>query len=172
MKKTIVFFTALVTLGLFTASGSLAQGRGHDRGHGSHHPREKRGHEQQHHDRHVYRERHDHYRPAPRYAYRHHRSGPPPWAPAHGYRARHHVYFRDYHTFYDPYRGGYVYWQDNRWIFSPRLPVFMANVDLGRARIQVMTGIPLSRHPEVYYGQYARRYPGSINIRIPAPPLP
>jgi hypothetical protein len=27
------------------------------------------------------------------------RNGPPSWAPAHGYRAKNHVYFRDYYTF-------------------------------------------------------------------------
>lgn len=36
------------------------------------------------------------------------KNGPPVWAKAYGYDSRHHIYFSDYRTFYDPYRGGYV----------------------------------------------------------------
>jgi hypothetical protein len=181
MKKIIAFFIALASLGLFNGPGALAQGRGQGSDHGRHHQQEKRGHKGhydrsdrggKHHGQHIYHQRRGDYRHAPRYAYRHHRQGPPPWARAHGYRSTHPVYFRDYHTFYDPYQGGYVYWQNNQWVFSTQVPTFMLNIDLGRARIQVMTEVPLRRRPEVYYGQYAHRYPASIHIGIPAPPMP
>lgn len=98
------------------------------------------------------------------------KGGPPPWAPAHGYRAKQHVYFPDYYTFYDPYRNGYVYWQNNSWAFSPNIPSFLGNVDLGAARVQLLSDIPLTTHPEVYYNRYAQMYPArSVNISIPIP---
>src|SRR5690606_38699247 len=94
------------------------------------------------------------------------RNGPPSWAPAHGYRAKHHVYFRDYYTFYDPYRAGYVYRTNNGWRFSRNIPSFMVGVDLGRDRIQLLTDLPLNRHPEQYYDRYAKRYPRDSRIDI------
>lgn len=98
------------------------------------------------------------------------RGGPPPWAPAHGYRAKQHVYFPDYYTFYDPYRNGYVYWGSNAWVFSPTIPSFLATIDLGRARIQIMGDVPLTRHPELYYRSYHRLYPPQpVGIFVPVP---
>lgn len=87
-----------------------------------------------------------------------HKNGPPAWARAHGYNNRNHVYFRDYRTFYDPYRAGYVYVDDGRWRFSTRVPSFMLNVDLGRASIRIIKDIPLNRHPEDFYDDYDEAY--------------
>ena len=95
---------------------------------------------------------------------------PPPWAPAHGYRAKQHVYFPDYRVFYDPYRGGYSYWNNNTWLFSPTIPGFLGSVDLGRARIQLISDLPLTTRPELYYNRYSTRYPArSVNISVPLP---
>ncbi len=82
----------------------------------------------------------------------------PVWAGAHRYDARNHVYFRDYRTFYDPYRGGYVFLDGGRWTFSAQLPSFMINVDLGRANIRVIKDIPINRHPEDFYDDYDDDY--------------
>ncbi|MDM8174339.1 MULTISPECIES: hypothetical protein [Olivibacter] len=173
--KTARFITlCVVLLSIFSYSEALAQhGRGHGRGHG--HERwdddddDDRHRHHYRYDRDYYKKRHKHYKKQARYYEKHRRYdhyGYPRWARAHRYRARHHVYFRDYCTFYDPYRGGYVYWSSNRWIFTPNVPAFLANVDLGRARIQLMANIPLERHPEYYYDEYARAYPRSTNIHI------
>ncbi|WP_276131712.1 hypothetical protein [Polluticoccus soli] len=98
------------------------------------------------------------------------KGGPPPWAPAHGYRAKQHVYFPDYRFFYDPYRGGYSYWQNNGWVFSPTVPGFLGGVDLGKARIQLLGDVPLATHPELYYNRYSQMYPARpINISVPIP---
>lgn len=98
------------------------------------------------------------------------KGGPPPWAPAHGYRAKQHVYFPDYYTFYDPRRSGYVYWNNNAWSFSPTLPSFLAQVDLGRARIQIMGDIPLTTRPETHYRDYYRLYPPQpVGVVVPVP---
>ncbi|MCD6064772.1 MAG: hypothetical protein K0R82_2683 [Flavipsychrobacter sp.] len=98
------------------------------------------------------------------------KGGPPPWAPAHGYRAKQHAYFPDYHVFYDPNRGGYSYWQNNSWNFSPSLPGFLGGIDLGKARIQLLGDVPLTTRPETYYNRYSQLYPArSVNITVPIP---
>lgn len=98
------------------------------------------------------------------------RVGPPPWAYAHGYRATQHVYFPDYRFFYDPHRHGYAYWYNNGWVFSPTMPGYMTGIDMGKVRIQVLNGIPLTTRPELYYHRYSRIYPSRIvNITVPIP---
>jgi hypothetical protein len=94
------------------------------------------------------------------------RHGPPAWAPAHGYRAKNHVYFRDYHTFYDPYRDGYVYRRNNKWMFSRNVPTFLVGVNLGSARMNLITDIPVNTHPERYYDRYVSRYPRDPRIQL------
>ncbi len=98
-------------------------------------------------------------------------AAPPRWASRCGYQGYSHVYFPDYHTFYDPYRGGYVYWNNN-WCFSRTVPGFMARIDLGSARRQMMDDVPLDARPESYYDNCARSYPArrlSVEIPIPVP---
>lgn len=98
------------------------------------------------------------------------KGGPPPWAPAHGYRAKQHVYFPDYRFFYDPHRGGYSYWQNNSWAFSPTIPSYMSGIDLGKVRIQLLNSVPLTTRPELYYNRYSNLYPArTVNITIPVP---
>lgn len=103
---------------------------------------------------------------------RHHQYRMPFWASAHRYRGQHAVYFRDYNAFYDPNRGGYVYWVNNGWVFSPTVPLYMANFDLNRARIHYIKDVPYGARPELYYRRYAKRYPRNnrIQINIPLPP--
>ena len=82
----------------------------------------------------------------------------PFWAKAHKYNSVHHVYFRDYKTFYDPYREGYVFLDRGNWRFSSVLPSFLVGIDLGRARIKFIDNIPISRHPEDFYDDYDEDY--------------
>lgn len=77
----------------------------------------------------------------------------PAWGKPHQYDGRHHVYFKDYKAFYDPRRAGYVY-DGGNWVFSASIPKFLVNVDLGRAKIQVMNDVPLYQHPEKFYHRY------------------
>lgn len=160
--KALKFVTfILLVFGIFSYSDAFAQRRQGNNRHKyerKHYKKAKKYYKKQAH--------YNRYRNARHYA-------PPRWAKAHHYQARHHVYFRDYATFYDPHRQGYVYWSRNQWIFSPSVPVFLANVDLGRARIQLMSEVPLTRHPEYYYRKYARSYPRGTNvsINVQLPPL-
>lgn len=51
------------------------------------------------------------------------KGGPPPWAPAHGYRAKHsYRYYPDQRVYHDTGRGLYFYYQNGNWEVSARLP--------------------------------------------------
>jgi hypothetical protein len=52
-----------------------------------------------------------------------HEPGPPPWAPAHGYRAKHQYrYYPESHVYYDTGRRVYFYYEGGRWGASVSLP--------------------------------------------------
>jgi len=62
-------------------------------------------------------------------------SDPPPWAPAHGYRAkRGFEYFPDPNIYYDYHRGGYFYMEGDNWRFGIELPLLYSKFDLMKAR--------------------------------------
>ena len=100
----------------------------------------------------------------------------PAWAPAHGYDATAHVYFPDYYTFYDPKRGGYVYWENGKWTFSPATPPFLEKADLGKSRVKILKGISLDLFPELNYPYYMKMYPpdpnGNTLVPVPVPGNP
>lgn len=94
----------------------------------------------------------------------------PTWAAAHNYDAKEHVYFPDYYTYYDPQRGGYVYWENGKWSFSPSVPPYMQDVDLGKSRIQILKGLSLDLHPEMNYPYYMKLYPAEHKYdMVPVP---
>jgi hypothetical protein len=54
-------------------------------------------------------------------------SGPPPWAPAHGFRAKHrYVYFAGYDMYFDRHRSVYIYLTNRGWQISASFPIFLA----------------------------------------------
>jgi len=83
----------------------------------------------------------------------------PAWATAHKYNAAEHVYFPDYYTYYDPQRGGYLFWKDSQYVFTPTMPAFMEKVDMSKERIQILKGLSLDLHPEEHYPYYMKLYP-------------
>ena len=95
----------------------------------------------------------------------------PKWAEAQNYDASAHVYFPDYYTFYDPSRGGYLYWDNNNFSFSPTVPSFLEKVDLSKSRIQILKGLGLELHPEQNYPYYMNLYPANSagNTKVPVP---
>ncbi len=100
----------------------------------------------------------------------------PEWAGAQNYDAKAHVYFPDYYTFYDPARGGYLYWDKDNFTFSPNKPPFLEKVDLAKSRIQILKGLSLDLHPERNYPRYMKLYPannqGNANVPVPIPGNP
>ncbi|MBE9577171.1 hypothetical protein [Flavobacterium proteolyticum] len=75
--------------------------------------------------------------------------GPPPWAPAHGYRAKtRHIYFPDQNMYYDIQRGTYIYFSNGKWSVSVKVPSIFVGINLGRS-----TQIELD-----FYGDRPQRY--------------
>jgi len=60
--------------------------------------------------------------------------GPPPWAPAHGYRAKtRYTYFSQQNFYYDNQRGVYIYLSGKNWQVSANLPEIFKGVNLTAA---------------------------------------
>lgn len=176
MKKGLIILGALMMFSFTQITDVAAQGRGN--GHGNGHGNNGRGGNGNHgkvyykQDKKVYKTVRKTNKTV---VYNHNkgyrRGGPPAWAPAHGYRMKQHVYFPDYYAFYDPYRNGYVYWNNSAWIFSAVPPPYMSGVNLNRARVQIISDIPLTTRPERYWNRYYNAYPpsGSVHININLP---
>ena len=84
-----------------------------------------------------------------------HGHGPPPWAPAHGYRAkyRYHYYPSSY-VYYDLGRKLYFYYDGGNWQLSVSLPASI-HIDIGDyVTLEMNTGKPYEYHSEVL-----KRYP-------------
>lgn len=95
----------------------------------------------------------------------------PDWAAAHNYDATAHVYFPDYYTFYDPNRGGYLYWSQGKYVFTPAMPPVMEKVDMSKTRVQILKGVSLDLQPELNYPYYMEQYPAAPNgnTLVPVP---
>ncbi len=85
------------------------------------------------------------------------RKGPPPWAPAHGYRAKmRQVYFPQYNFYYDTHRQVYIYMGGRGWEISVGLPARYSSVDLnGCAKILLDIN---SDTPQIYNRDHRMRY--------------
>jgi len=83
------------------------------------------------------------------------KGGPPPWAPAHGYRAKHkYRYYPSSRVYYEKKRGTYFYYKDGQWRVSVSLPSYF--------RIDVNDYVTLemdSNKPYEYDRQVVKRYP-------------
>ncbi|MCK5487633.1 MAG: hypothetical protein KAI86_15555 [Desulfobacterales bacterium] len=81
--------------------------------------------------------------------------GPPPWAPAHGYRAKHHYrYYPSWHVYFDVGRSLYFYYDSGHWRVSVSLP--------SGIRIEVEDYVTLEMEtdrPYEYHAEVAKRYP-------------
>ena len=91
--------------------------------------------------------------PAPPPAYS--KGGPPPWAPAHGYRAKHsYRYYPSSRVYYAADRGVYFYFRNGGWQISASLPSYI--------RVDVNDYVTLdmdSDRPYEYHEKIERRYP-------------
>lgn len=75
--------------------------------------------------------------------------GPPPWAPAHGYRAKtRHIYFPDHNIYFDLQKKVYIYINGGNWSVGVSLPSTFGTINLGKS-----TQIELE-----YYGNYPQFY--------------
>lgn len=60
--------------------------------------------------------------------------GPPPWAPAHGYRAKtRYVYFPDQNMYYDLNARNYLYLSGRNWVVRTTVPKVFLGINLGKS---------------------------------------
>jgi hypothetical protein len=92
------------------------------------------------------------------------KQGPPPWAPAHGYRAKtRHIYFPAYNFYFDVQRGVYIYLNSGAWQVATTIPTLYATVNLRNA-VQVELDL-LTDTPQKYNAEHKIKYksPGKGN---------
>lgn len=76
--------------------------------------------------------------------------GPPPWAPAHGYRAKYRYhYYPDAAVYLDVSRGVYFHVQNGRWIAAASLPKSLASSLGTYVVLEMDTERPYEFHKEV-----------------------
>ena len=84
-------------------------------------------------------------------------TGPPPWAPAHGYRAKtRYVYFQDHNCYYDNDRGIYIYLKTGSLEVSAKIPDLLKNVDLSVA-IKIDLDLDAD-NPQKYNAEHRNKY--------------
>jgi hypothetical protein len=84
-------------------------------------------------------------------------TGPPPWAPAHGYRAKtRYVYFTEQNFYYDNNRGVYIYLSGSNWQVSASIPNPFKNVDL-TAAVKIDLDFDAD-DPQKYNSEHKKKY--------------
>ena len=81
--------------------------------------------------------------------------GPPPWAPAHGRRAKHtYWYYPSHYVYYDVGRKVYFYIEGDGWRMSAQLPsrIHLAYAD--HVQIELETEKPFQ-----YFSEHKKKYP-------------
>lgn len=85
------------------------------------------------------------------------KGGPPPWAPAHGYRAKtRHIYFPQHNFYFDVQRGLYIYISGGNWLTAVKLPSLFGRIDLAKAT-QVELDLTTD-HPHKYNADHKVKY--------------
>ena len=80
---------------------------------------------------------------------------PPPWAPAHGHRAKHHYrYYPSSSVYFDTGRGLYFYYEGGAWQVSVSLPTHIRIAVGDYVTLEMDTDRPYTYHSDV-----VKRYP-------------
>lgn len=90
------------------------------------------------------------------------KNGPPPWAPAKGYRAKtRQIYFPEQNFYYDTQRGVYIYLNNGgNWEANVKLPSIFARIDLGRAaKVELKLD---TDYPQQYNSEHQEKYRSMI----------
>lgn len=83
--------------------------------------------------------------------------GPPPWAPAKGYRAKtRHVYFPDQNFYYDVQQKNYIYLSGRSWVVSTSLPRIFMGINLSRSSQIELDYV--GRTPYIYNATHKVKY--------------
>ncbi|WP_262248532.1 hypothetical protein [Parapedobacter soli] len=152
MKKLLIGIVALAFVVGMTLEAD-AQGRGKD--HRGHHKKEYAKKHQKHDKaywkyaekrdreyRKFYEKRDREYRKYVKQHKRHYRDHDDWYYGKRFHHRSEYVYFPKYRTYYDPYRRGYVYRQNNAWVFAQTMPSFMMGLNVGALNVQFMANLP------------------------------
>ena len=78
------------------------------------------------------------------------KGGPPPWAPAHGYRAKYkYRYYPDHRVYYEGSRGVYFYYSNGQWRVSANLPIGIDIRFSDYVTLEMDTDKPYTYHSDV-----------------------
>lgn len=92
------------------------------------------------------------------------KKGPPPWAPAHGYRAKHvYRYFPGRDVYFEPQSGNYFYLEAGAWKIGVRLP--------GSIKIDAAAFVEVPMDTDKPY-QFHNDIKAAFPKFIPMPPAP
>jgi hypothetical protein len=81
--------------------------------------------------------------------------GPPPWAPAHGYRAKYrYLYYPEVQVYWDFSRGLYFYFDKGRWVAAASLPPSIVAAN----KFSVELEMDVDR-PYLFHNDVIKRYP-------------
>lgn len=101
------------------------------------------------------------------------KQGPPPWAPAHGYRAKtRHLYFPEQNFYFDVQRNVYIFPDGGRWVVSASMPGFLTGIDLRAARkveLEINTDSPQAFNND-HIAKYKGDSPGNGKGKGKVPP--
>lgn len=94
--------------------------------------------------------------------------GPPPWAPAHGFRKKTtYVYFPTHNFYFDVSRNVYFVWSNSKWTTVKVLPPHLRKVN-----IKVIKKVELdviSKHPYYHNSTHRKTYYTPMKGKSPAP---
>ncbi len=96
--------------------------------------------------------------------------GPPPWAPAHGYRAKtRHVYFPDHNFYFDVQKNVYIFMSGDNWQVGVKLPSLYAGIDLkGAAKVELEldTDSPQKHNSDHIVKYKAKDEGGQVKVKV------
>ena len=96
----------------------------------------------------------------------------PQWAAEKEYNPTTRAYLPDYYSYYDPERGGYVYWQNGQYSFTPATAPYAEKAEGGKSELRLSKAFSLDLHPQLDYPYYMTLYPvvqGGGNSSVPVP---
>ncbi len=84
---------------------------------------------------------------------------PPPWAPAHGYRAKHrYLYYPDYQVYYAPETQMWFWLDGGSWRFGASLPAGVVVAGVPGVSVMLNTERPYEQHAYVVEHYGGRRH--------------
>ncbi len=99
--------------------------------------------------------------------------GPPPWAPAHGYRAKtRHIYFPDHNFYFDVQNNVYIYMNGDKWQVGVKLPSIYAGFDLkvaAKVELELNTDTPQKHNADHIVMYKTKGKGGQVKVKTGSP---